>query len=74
MFGVTVAIDSILSLLPTVLFPHRKTAKMLTLRMVVIFADYQARYKIQKSTENEISSAFLLLKLVDDTRLEPAGA
>lgn len=52
MFGVTVAIDSILSLLPTVLFPHRKTAKMLTLlltlRTGVIFADYQTRYKIQK--------------------------
>ena len=46
MFGVTVAIDNILSLLPTALFPHSKTAKMLTLRMVVIFADYQARYKI----------------------------
>ena len=61
MFGVTVAIDNILSLLPTVLFPHSKTAKMLTLRMGVIFADYQTRHKMQKGTENrnfQCSSAF----------------
>ena len=62
MFGVTVAINSILSLLPTVMFPHRKTAKMLTLRMVVIFADYQARYKIQKSTENRNFQCFSAFK------------
>lgn len=47
MFGVTVAIDNILSLLPTVMFPHSKTAKMLTLlltlRMGVVFADCQTR-------------------------------
>jgi hypothetical protein len=66
MFGVTVAIDNILSLLPTVLFPHRKTAKMLTLlltlRTGMIFADYQTRHKMQKSTESRNLPCFSVFK------------
>ena len=48
------------------MFPHSKTAKMLTLlltlRMGVIFADYQTRYKIQKSTENRNFQCFSAFK------------